>query len=268
MEVYSIAGELGPIEALEFVQRGEFCRGDDVILQQRVEPRNDVADKMRQLMERWEQSISPTNRRLNERFTAGEIHVLIAFRDTKTGEVWFACLERYASDNHVFADGQNETMLIGVVESSEQPESLIPAFVRFERIYGLNRFPPRTLYMSSLSGFITLKGIHYRELNVFPFFGGSFTERHSDHNQVKREMVESGSQVVNHVSGTGGNVGGVDVQRSEVHEWVASLRLRIEANQLKGCFAKRQDSRFEFVEVLLGPFNFYADQADSVVGSH
>jgi len=236
--------------------------------EERSETRNDVADKLRQLMQRWEQSISPTNRRFNERFLAGEIHILLIFRDAETSEVWFVCLERYAPNDHIVADGQNETVLIGIVQSPEQPESLIPALVRLERINGLNRFPPRTLYTSTLSVFITIRGVGYRELNVFPFFGGSFAERNPNLNQMENEMIQGASQVMNHVSGDGRDFRRIDIQRADVQKWLASLRLRIEANQLKGCFAKRLDSRFQIIEVLLGPFNFYADQSQSVVGKH
>src|ERR1035441_5771840 len=136
--------------------------GSFAVLQEREEPRNDVAHKMGQLMERWEQSVSQTNRRFGERFLAGEIQVLIVFRVVETSEVWFVCLERYSPDNHILADGQNETVLIGIVESAEQPERFIPALVRLERINSLYRFPSRTLYASSLSGFITLRGRKYR----------------------------------------------------------------------------------------------------------
>src|ERR1019366_1288061 len=155
MGLTSVFGKIKKAEALKLVKGGESLGSRS--LQERPESRNDVADKMRQLMKRWEQCISPTNRRFGERFLAGEIHILIVFRVVETGEVWFVCLERNSSDNHILADGQDETVLIGVVQSSEQPESLTPALVWFERIDGLYRFLPRTLYASSLSGFITLK---------------------------------------------------------------------------------------------------------------
>ena len=52
---------------------------------------NNVADVVGQLTQRWEQSISPTNRRLNERFAAGEIHVLLLVREaikSEVGKIW------------------------------------------------------------------------------------------------------------------------------------------------------------------------------------
>lgn len=260
--------ELGPLQQIPLLIPGKGGRSASVVLQEGEKPRNDVADKMGQLVERWEQSISSTNRRFGARFLAGEIHILIVFRIIETNEVWFVCLERCSSDNHILANGQDETVLVSVVESAEKPEGLTSAFVWLERINGLNRFPPRTLYASSLSGFITLQGMKYRELNIFPYFGGDFVKRNANRDQMKDKMVESASQVVNNISSDCGNLGRIDIERPEIKRWLPSLHLRIEANQLKGCFAKRLDSHFEIVEVLLGPFNFYKNQSESVVGCH
>jgi hypothetical protein len=87
-------------------------------------------------------------------------------------------------------------------------------------------------------------------------------------NEMKRQMVKGASEVMGNIASDSGDLGRVDVQWADIQEWLASLRLMIEANQLKGCFAKRLSSRFQFIEVLIGPFNFYADQSESVVGCH
>lgn len=238
------------------------------LIQQRVEPRNDVADKMSQLMERWEQSISPTNRRFDERFLAGEIHILILFRDAETDKVWFVNLERNASDNRVLSDRKNEAVFVGVIKLTQQPERVVSALVRLERIDRLNSFPPRTLYASNLSGFITLRGIKYRELNILPLLGSGFAKRDSDRDELECQVVQGASEIVNQVSGENWNIESVDMEWSGLKAWLTDTRLEIDANCLKGCLTQSDSSRFQIVEVLLGPFNFYADQADSVVGGH
>ena len=68
------------IQAYEFFKEGEFFLSGDRTFQERAETRNDVADKLSKLMERWEQRIGPANRRFGERFLAGEIHILLVFR--------------------------------------------------------------------------------------------------------------------------------------------------------------------------------------------
>jgi hypothetical protein len=81
-------------------------------------------------------------------------------------------------------------------------------------------------------------------------------------------MVKSGSKVVNDIPGNGGNVEAVDIKWISLECWLRSLRLSLHADRLEGCFAERQDGRFQFVEMLLGPFNFYTDQSESIVGGH
>src|ERR1035437_6400031 len=232
-----VPGKLGPLQLIPLLGSREGSGSGRVVLQEGEKPSNDVADKMTQLVERWEQRIRQTNRRFNERFLAGEIHILIIFRLVETNEVWFVCLESNSPDNHILSDRQNETVLIGIVESSEQPKCLASTFVRLEPINSLNRFPPRTLYASSLSGFITLKGMEYRELNVFPFFGGSLAPRRPNYNQVESEMIESATQVVDHISRNGGNIGTVDIKGPEFKAWLSSLRIKIDSNHFEGCLA-------------------------------
>lgn len=268
-QAVSFVAELGPLQSISLFKGREGSVGSgQIVLQEGGEPSNDVADKMGQLMERWEQSISPTNRRFDERFLAGEIHVLILFRDTETDEVWFVNLERDSSDNCVFSDRKNETVLVGIVQLAQQPQRLVSAFVRLEPINSLNRFPQRTLYASTLSGFITLRGMKYRELNIRPIFGSSFAKGNSDRDELECQVVQGASEVVNDFSGEDRDVKTVDVKGAGFKDWLTHTGLKIHANHLEGDFTQREGSHFQIIEVLFGPSNFYADQSESVVGVH
>lgn len=236
--------------------------------EERSKTRNDVADKLGKLMERWEQRITDRNRRFADRFCTGEIHLLLLFRDSETGKVWIACLERNPANDSLFTRQQNETVFVGIVELAEQPERIVPILVRLEPINSLYRLPPRTLYASSLSGFVARKGIEYRELNIRPLFGSGFSRLNSYADKLKCEMVKSTSKVVDDIASRKRNVESVDIEWVDFKNWLHALGLSLCADRLEGCFAKRLDSRFEFIEVLLGPFNFYADQSQSVVGKH
>ncbi len=50
-------GKLGPLQSLPPLNAGKGSGGGLIVSQEGEKPRNNVADKMRQLMERWEQSI-------------------------------------------------------------------------------------------------------------------------------------------------------------------------------------------------------------------
>src|SRR5690242_3559271 len=108
----------------------------------------------------------------------------------------------------------------------------------------------------------------YREVNVPPFLSSAFAERDSHDNQLESQMVKGTSEIVDHISSDSGNIGFINVKWPEFKAWLRGIGIVLEADRLKGCFAQRKDSRLQLIEVLLGPFNFYADQRDSVVGGH
>jgi hypothetical protein len=232
------------------------------------EVRNDVADKLGKLMERWEQRITPGNRRFDERFLVGEIHILIVFRCAQTGEVRILHIESDSAHNSVLSRQNDEVVLVGVIQLPEQPERIVPVLVWLEPINRFHSLPPHTLYVSNLSGFITLRGMEYRELNLRPVFGSGFSRCNASGDKLKSEMVKSASEIVDDISGNSGNVESVNMQRIDFEDWFSKLGLSLYADRLSGRFAQGQDDRFQIVEMLIGPFNFYADQSDSVVGKH
>ena len=59
---------------------GARPRGGDLgcsVIQEGSERSNDVADKLRELMKRWEQRITVSDLHLDDRFIRGEIHILL-----------------------------------------------------------------------------------------------------------------------------------------------------------------------------------------------
>ncbi len=265
----SFVAESRPIESLEFFHGGEL-RGRDIgTVQEGPEARNDVADKLTQLMERWKDSISLTNRRLDERFLTGEIHLIIRFWIADTGEEWFVCAERYAADNNVFSNRQNEAVFVGIVELVQQPERFVPTLVRFERVDSFYRFPLHTLYLSSSPlGFITDRAMRDRKLDHFPRLSSNLPLVGADHDKVKSQMVECAPEVMDSIADDRGNVGLVDIERAKMKEWISGFHIRVTPNSLSVKHAGAQNEIFQFSDMLIGPFNFYADQADSVVGVH
>jgi hypothetical protein len=237
--------------------------------QEGLELRNDVADKLGKLMERWEQRITFNGRKLGSRFLAGEIHVIVLFRINEASEKWFACIERYSADNSFFSDGNNKTMLIGVIESPEKPKRIIPTFVRLKPVDSLYSLPSRTLYASNLSGFVTIGGMKNRELNVFHFECSSLAPSNSDLNKMENQMVQRTPQIVRDISRNGGDLGCVDVVLPKIEAWLSSLGITICNERLNYRVPHPSEGGFQLCEVLVGPFNFYADQSQSIVrGPH
>ena len=50
---------------------------------------------------------------------------------------------------------------------------------------------------------------------------GEIRQANADADKLKGEMIESASQVVNYVSGNGGDFGRVDIQRAHIQEWLS-----------------------------------------------
>ena len=230
---------------------------------------NNVANVVGQLSQRWEQSISPTNRRLNERFAASEIHVLLLVRELvepEVGKIWVVGFERNPVHDEVAPDSENQAVLVGNIEFKEQPERRIPVLVWFEPIDCLNRFPARTLYVSRLSGFISLRVVCNRKLDLVLPFGSGYAGFNSNANQVVSEMIQSAHQVVDSIASDCGNRGIVEVERSRFKDWLSGIQVVVKADSVCYRIAERKDSVFQVIDMLVGPFDFYADQVQSVVG--
>ena len=88
-------------------------------------------------MESWEKRLTVKNLRLNERFRAGELIVLLHFRPKDSLEGWVLAyqpvfpIESDALQQVVMADGDKKMMFVNTVELVELPERVIPTLIRF-----------------------------------------------------------------------------------------------------------------------------------------
>ena len=244
-------------------------RAEKLSFQERAKLAHDVGDRLEKLMERWEQRILPSDPKFGDRFLAGEIHVLVLLRDPDTGKKWVLRLEPNTnvlrSENVELPNRKDEAVLVGIIELPEQPKRVVTALVRFEPIENFYRFPPRTLYCSALHGYETIEGMRDRELNLFPSLGSSFSVLGSDSDKLPSKVIESTSEVVNNVSDNCGNGG---FQNEEWASLVKTFHVRLHRNRVELIRHPRNKSRFQLLDMLIGPFDFYADQSESVVGGH
>ena len=90
----------------------------------------------------------------------------------------------------------------------------------------------------------------------------------ADADKLKGQVIQSAHQVVDSVASYSGNIGTVDEERIELKSWLSGIRVRIKPDSLEYWADKSASSIFQVVDVLIGPFNFYADQSQSVVGGH
>jgi hypothetical protein len=79
-------------------------------------------------------------------------------------------------------------------------------------------------------------------------------------------MIESAPEVVNHVSGDGKNPEGIDRKDLLFVDYLSRVRIFISQTDTKVIAPSLQNFPFEVLKIMLGPFDFYAKQDDSIVG--
>ena len=95
-------------------------------------------------------------------------------------------------------------VLVDIVKLVDFPERFIPAAVRFDRIDCEFGVFPHSLYLPSLSGFVSGDVLRDRELDL-PRIRGPLVVG-PDKNKLICEMIEGAPEILNHVSGGGKNI--------------------------------------------------------------
>lgn len=241
------------------------------LLKKWPESGQETIDVPSKLIQRWSESLTLANRRFGERFLASELHILIRFTLEDSPEEWVACFEKETAP-HVFADkkvicgnGEEQAVLIDVIQLVQFPERRISAFVRLMPVDLFYRiWPEPTLYLSISEAGVIYFTVANRKRK---FFAGQNVGA-IDGSKMPNEMVKRRPQVVDAVSGNGEQVGIRHRHRTDKWKALSSLRVVINADHME-IGALKGDSRILKVkEVFFGPFNFYADQSESVVGCH
>src|SRR6185295_3135400 len=150
---------------------------------------DDTFDKIRHLMEGLEQRLCLKNLRLADRYIESKLQLLIKFSVGGINEQFMACLHREVrpcltqekvegGDNgsrpqlrqvvddvfvhdlaYVHGSGhrpnsQQQAVFLDAVKSIKDPEQVIPTFIWFDEVNRVDNILPRSLYFSSLLGFI------------------------------------------------------------------------------------------------------------------
>lgn len=269
--------------------------------EQRRKVGEDVVKRLEHLVERVENGLSLTDPRFSERYEEMELHILVHFRIRGSSEDYVALFEREqplvlrrdedilapererfigvtASPNlpHVLQifrrgtvhDGRTgsdqEAVFVNVVQLMESPERVVPTFVRFDRINRFYSFWPETLYFSQFSGFVFCGGVEDRKVQKM---GGVYSIA-GDKKQLIDEMIEGASRVVQNVSRDCGDFDGYVRDAAYIVEQLSRIRIMLGIDLIGVAGEKSGDFKLEITDVLFGPFHFYGDLSDSVVGWH
>jgi hypothetical protein len=154
-----------------------------------VQSSDEVANKVRRLIEKWNDRLTFDNLRLSERYLKGEIHILICFRYGDSGEfvatiqrefserlsvkearqfsggvfifnpetVFISrdCFWRHTMGRITKSDCKQKMMLVDNVEAVDMPQNCATSsLVWFENLNSFDRVWPKSLYYSRRLGFI------------------------------------------------------------------------------------------------------------------
>lgn len=141
------------------------------------------------------------------------------------------------------ADGQEQSVLINVVEPVEGPERVIPSVVWLDTVERFERLLLNAGYYSTQAGFIGLGGMSDGELCVSG----------DDGNYPTSEVIESAAKTVQNIASDKRNVSRNGWNFTEVIHQFATFRIYLSECGDWVSIVKDPQSRIQLLEVLFGP---------------
>ena len=221
--------------------------------------------------------LSPDTLGFAERYANSEIHLIIRLRDRK-GEDCVAILQKFDTgrglepswtaksraeqlfDTFLFRlresvrddtspCGDQKPVLVSIVHCVDIPEvPTITSRVWLGIVDSFDRFWPRSLYFSHLSGFISIGTLEYGVIGIFD--AGIDT----DINQTCSQVIQSTSKVLNSIPNHQGEVFGNILDEMDIISPLSGLKVVLMADGVWSGIVEGSDCPFEVTDVLLGPF--------------
>jgi hypothetical protein len=145
-------------------------------------------------------------------------------------------------------------VLLNAVKCLNTPEQVIASLVWFERVDRFERIVRRSLHLSALKGFVVLgsavsnwKVDGPRLWRIVPRVGAD---------QLIGEMVEAAHQILDDVPGNQGETIGGGLDRADVINQLARLRITLGPNFIRVGIQESPDLSLQVRDVLFGPFDF------------
>ena len=255
--------------------------------EKRDELGDDAVHKMGEFLERFKHRLTLDNPRLAERYVKVEIDIHVLFRLRGQNVQYVARFQRAQapcvrdakhnrrieqdsvaellkfpsqlcgesnSGAHVGSPcNEQEVVLVDVVQAMNLPKEVIPTRIRLGRVDEVYRRLAYSLYFSRRVGLVILGTLIDRE-------GGLNSDLVPiSHDQLASQVVQSGSQVLDRISGDKGqlqrSVNGLD----DVVDQVTRFRIALGPDFVWFGIQKGPDCPVEIDDVLFGPFGFRPD---------
>lgn len=259
-----------------------------------------AADKISEMLDRFNKRLTLSNPRFVERYVNSELHIFLEFSIREIRQKFVAHFQwahdsasgfevcddwsKFNWDSSQFKEpflrhlmyssgdikapvvgcrGEQNTMLVENMEAIENPQ-LVPlsSLISVDTAESFYRILPQYLFYSSHCGFVFRGGIANGEIK-FP------VEIDSGCNlQLAGQMIQGTSKVIKRVPGNCADVDGNRIDFGHVIDRSSCLRVALGSNFIWPSIAEDADGSIEIHDVLFGPFNFNHGQSQSFGGSH
>lgn len=257
--------------------------------EQGLELTDEAVNLINEIFDRRDDWLGFDNVRLSDGYIKGELRIVL--RATLAGEEWlilFECiakigrgesgnskillqpitLDMHGNITNSGNRSEQSMMLIGNVQFVEYPEIMaLPVFIRFGAPDFILGILPHSMYLSSKRGFVNMGTLENRESRPI----GDREGMAANIDKMTGQMIQRASHVVDRVSGKKTDWIGhrLNVAREEdIKILISRLRVWLGVEGVKLALEKPIPSGFQITEVLLGPFDFYADTRETFSSRH
>ena len=239
--------------------------------EQRLETVNQVVNRIKHVLERFEDRLTLDNLKLVERYLKGELQVLVLYKLSRKHGEHIACFERLPSvvggrnvvgvlRANAFKEGADcdqEAVLVDIVESMEPPKGVIPSLVRSASVDSFFSRLRHSLYFSGRFGHVFRGVVRDREIGSFE---NPIIPRPVQPSKLKSEMIQCAPEISEGVSGDKGYEGRNRSSATEpIDHEIRSLRVRLSSSEIWVEVEEGAKRDIKILDVLFGPFDFRPD---------
>ena len=259
-----------------------------------LELQDSAADKISQMLERFNQRLTLSNPRLIERYLKSELHIMVSYR--WCGEEYVAYFERAQDVLGLEEDAENgrliffspsllhklaelrtditaqicafkgrhsseqQAMLVDDVQFVEHPKIVtLPSIVWFDSPDRIFSVLPHALYFSLKQGFVFRGALLDRKVDVSPKPLGLVR---SNKEKLLRQMIERAPKVVKNITGDSCK----NDRGFPKADYV--MNVAIDSNFIGAGFSENPNLACQIDDVFFGPFNFDFNERKSFIGGH
>lgn len=233
---------------------------------------------------RWKDRLALDNPRLFQRYVDNELRIHVHIRGVEeycaifqSTSLGWPEAKAHASasivgnvpiggDNidivHLFEAAERrdqQVMFVSNVELVQLPQRVsCPSLVRFDKLDVLHDMLPRSPFYSRETGYELIGVVGNREVDSV------MTDFAIRDIEAAHRIVESGPQVMDQITNDSAHGQGDRLSSLKLKQVVAGLRVSRSGNAVGVAFAKIVPRRFQFADVMLGPFDLFSDTSQIV----